>query len=885
MVGTGAFSKEFLRTIVRAPGRFLALFAIVALGAGFYAGLRMTAPDMDLALDGYLDDANAYDIRVVSTLGLTADDIEALAGLEGVFQVAPALECDVEAAMNGSTYTMRVHSLNKVAQLDDADSASGIGGADGESPDGPAYMNDLVLAEGRLPEEAGECVICADRVMDVQQQLGDTIEVNMRAGSASTMLAERTLTVVGLARTPYYTSSASMGTSALGSGIVEQYAYVTEDAFARTAPYTEAFITVAGAADRLYGTDEYQAHIDAVASRINDIAPERARLRDENIRDISNLRFYDEVTTYDGALDLFAYLLENPSSKTEALDPCEWLVMDRSKNVGIASFSSDADRVDHIASVFPLVFFLVAALVALTTMTRMVDEERTLIGTYKALGFTRGRITRKYVGYALLASGLGSLVGIVLLGKTLPAVIMNAYAIIYWVPDAGFPLDVRLSLMAALLSMGITLVATWASVTATLRERPAALMLPPAPKTGQRILLEHVVPLWERLSFTWKVTCRNLFRYKKRLVMTLIGIAGCTALLLTGLGLRDAINDIIDIHFTEIVRYNAVITVDGNAEPAEREAFEALMGDGDLVQASTPASATTMLASGPRADGKRVELIVPQDPDAFADTMTLRTRVGHEQLALQDGQVVINEKLAIELGVKPGDAITLAEQDAMGNATQTTYEYTVAGTCEAYVYNYVFANAATYESVMGEAPGFNTYYASVTDDPQQREQLDKRLSSLAAVKTASYNDEVIKTYRTMLRSVDLIVVVLVVSAATLAFIVLYNLTNINIEERIREIATLKVLGFTRRETNAYVFREVALLSIIGCLMGLALGVPLESFVVTTAEVDQVMFGRAVHAASFVGAFLLTLLFSAASMALMLPKLARIDMVESLKSNE
>ena len=854
----------------------------------------------------------------MSTLGLTDDDLEALRKVEGISEVNAAFECDVKAQMNGSDYTMRFHSFPLVVS-DDAKGASEsapaagapaagasesastpAAGAQANSPaagaqasapaagaseEAPGGLNQLVLVEGTWPQANNECVICADRVMDTPFSVGDTIEVSTKEGSASSYLEEHAYTVVGLVRSPYYASQVSLGTTSIGSGYVQQYVYVSASDFKRTVPYTEAYLAVEGAADEVNDSPAYWERVSRAKKNVEAIAGEREQARLDTLGSLSSLRFHDDITTYGGALDLLEFGLSNPRSERNEIDECEWLVMDRDKNAGMVSFMSDGERVDHIASVFPFVFFLVAALVALTTMTRMVDEERLLIGTYKALGYSRGRITAKYVGYALLASGIGAVIGIAVLGRLLPAVIMNAYAIMYSVPSAGQPIDMPIALLSAGLSVGITLAATWFSVAHTLRTRPAALLLPPAPANGKRILLERVGPLWRRLSFSWKVTCRNLFRYKKRFVMTLIGIAGCTALLLTGLGLHDAINDIIDVQYTDIVLHNATITTEDDMEPADQQAFDAVLADEDLVQSTTRSQTETMLASGPRASDKRVDVVVPEDPQAYAQMTTLRTRAGHEPLTLRDGEVIINEKLASDLGLSVGDTITLAEQDAMGNATSTTYEFKVAGLFEIYIYNYVLANVATYEQVTGKQPSFTTYVANVTNEPAGRDELDARLGAIDGVKTLAYNDETIETYRTMLRSVDLIVVVLVVSAAALAFIVLYNLTNINIEERVREIATLKVLGFTRRETYAYIFREVALLSIIGCLIGLAIGVPLENFVVTTAEVDQVMFGRSIHAASFVAGFAMTLIFSAASMLLMLPKLARIDMVESLKSNE
>ena len=871
----GAFWKEFARTIARKPGRFLALLAIVALGAGFYAGLRMTAPDMDLALDDYFDATRTYDIRVVSTMGMDPADLDALENLDAVESVMGAYEADVLATMGEASYTIRIHSLHGAA-------------ARGESPDGVAvasdddsYLTRLVLTEGRWPENAGECLISADRVTGAEGAIGSTIVITKGASDLRNTVKTRTLKVVGKVHSPYYVSSASLDASSLGSGVVQQYLYVLEDDFADSYPITEAFIVVKGAAAERYGTAGYDELIAQARAQIEGIADERCDARLESLQSelISN------ATTYNGLLDLAEYRLSHTQAEIDDPEKPEWLVMGRGKSAGTASFSADAQRVDHIAQVFPFIFFLVAALVALTTMTRMVDEERLYIGTLKALGYPRRRIMAKYLAYALLASGVGSIVGIAVLSRLLPGVIMNAYAIMYYVPTRNLPIDVPLALLSAGLATGITMLSTWASVAATLREGPAALMLPRAPKMGKRILLERIGAIWSRLSFTWKVTFRNLFRYKKRLIMTVIGIAGCTALLLCGLGLHDAINDIIDVQYGQLVHFNAVVSTEKRISSSDRTELDEVLADASLVHSHTDAYVETMLASGPRASDKRIDIVVPSDPEAYGLMKTLRTRVGHEPLSILPGEVLVNEKMAQELGLTVGDVIEVSRQDAMGNATSTVYEFRIGALTENYIYNYLMVDAATYAEATGSTPHPNAVYADVAEVGPDRDALDERLREIKGVRTVSYNDETIGTYRTMLRSVDLIVVVLVVSAAALAFIVLYNLTNINIDERIREIATLKVLGFTRRETGAYIFREIAILALIGAALGLFLGIFLEGFVVTTAEVDQVMFGRSIHTPSFVWAYLATLLFSAVSMLLMLPKLSRVDMVESLKSNE
>lgn len=559
--------------------------------------------------------------------------------------------------------------------------------------------------------------------------------------------------------------------------------------------------------------------------------------------------------------------------------------LDLKKNVGAESFRSDAGRIDQIAQVFPLLFFLVAALVSLTTMTRMVDEERVLIGTFKALGYSNGRIASKYLVYAMVASGAGSIVGIALLSQFLPWFIMNAYAIIYVVPCRPTPIDPALFLLAAGLSVGITVAATLFAAMATLREKPAALMLPRAPKAGKRILLERIRPLWSRMSFSWKVTARNLFRYKRRFFMAIIGIAGCTGLLLTGLGLQNAINDIIDKQYGELYHYNAIVRMDSDVADAEKNAVaKRVEADSEGPKAWVLTENKIVRAPGASDDiDQRVELNVPQDTQEFGNFNTLRTRVGYKPLAIDDEGVLISEKLATKLGVSVGDSIAIYDEDAIGNATGEGREVRVSGIMENYVAQYVLMSPALYESAMGEAPSYATLLANAAEGDDVREVFSDDVLAMDGVKTVTYNDETINSYRSMLKSVDSVVVVLVVAAALLAFVVLYNLTNINITERVREIATLKVLGFTPHEVNAYIYRETMLLSLIGAFVGLFLGIAMEGYVVITAEVDQVMFGREIHTLSFIIAFALTMLFSVVVTLAMKFKLKKIDMVESLKS--
>ncbi len=580
-----------------------------------------------------------------------------------------------------------------------------------------------------------------------------------------------------------------------------------------------------------------------------------------------------------------AQQLQNAQDAVDSLEGPDIYILDRSQGVGQVSYENDLRRIDSIAHVFPLFFFLVAALVALTSMTRMVEDDRGEIGTLKALGYTTFQIAQKYLVYALIASLAGCIVGSALLTQLLPSIVMNAYGIMYVVPVPSVPLSIDLPtvLIAAAAGIGITLIATFAAVWAEMQETPAALMQPKAPKVGKRILLERILPLWSRLGFLWKVTFRNIFRYKKRLIMTIVGIAGCTALLVTGLGVRDAIQDIITNQFDEIVHFNVDIGLADGATDQDKAGIISYLEDAGECTGYAWGADLNMKAGTGDAEPQSIRLIVPDDCQAFENLVTMRERVGHAPVTLDDSSVLVSEKLATQLGISVGDTILIFDQDEIGNATGTGTPLVVTGIVENYISYYVYAGKDAYREAFGHEAGIDHLYAKVGGDASEHREMMEALHSYASADTVIFNDETISTYRAMLTTVDEVMVILVVAAALLAFIVLYNLTNINISERIREIASLKVLGFTKREVRSYIFRETMLLTVLGALVGLFGGFFMEQFVVVTAEVDFVMFGREIHAMSYLAAFATTLAFTLIVMAALSPKLARIDMVESLKS--
>ena len=581
--------------------------------------------------------------------------------------------------------------------------------------------------------------------------------------------------------------------------------------------------------------------------------------------------------------------IDDAQKKINDLELPSIYLLDRSLNEGVATHNADSHRIDSIADVFPFLFFLVAALVSLTTMTRMVADDRTEIGTYKALGYSSSRIASKYLCYAGAAGVVGATVGILVLSQVLPIIVTSSYAIIYTVPlhPLPLPIDVGSALAAGGLGVGVTLVATYAAVIACLREVPATLMLPRAPAAGKRILLERIGPLWRRLSFSWKVTCRNLFRYKRRLAMTVIGISGCTALLLVGFGLHDAIWDIIDCQYGPILHYNTTIGLNSDASKVDVDEVVRFLESDEDVQGIINVRQENMQAGSLNSeeDPMRVQVVIPQSAQSITNAITFRNRVDGATITINDDAVVVTEKISLKYGVGTGDEIILFDQDDIGNVVGDGHALVITGVAENYVGNLVYVGRNAWKSVKDEDLVFSTVFCSVDKSESAMERLAEDLHDFENVSTVIFSNETIDVYRNMLSVVDLVVVLLIVSAGLLAFIVLYNLTNINIEERVREIASLKVLGFTKREVYAYIFREIMLLALLGDALGMVLGTFLETFVVTTAEVDYVMFGRTIHPMSYVYGFAITLVFTVLILFVMRHKLDQVNMVESLKSVE
>ena len=562
--------------------------------------------------------------------------------------------------------------------------------------------------------------------------------------------------------------------------------------------------------------------------------------------------------------------------KVADIESCEWYLFGRSYNPGYTGYGQDAERMANLASVFPVIFFLVAALVCLTTMTRMVEEQRVQIGSLKAMGYSSLAISRKYIFYGLLPSLTGGLIGLVIGYILFPKMIFTAYQIMYQVPDIELRAYPGISVFSVLAAVACTTLATLWACLATLRETPASLMRPRTPKAGKRVFLEYIRPLWKRMSFTHKVTARNLFRYQKRFWMTVIGIGGCTALIIAGFGMRSSLLFTMTRQYDELFHYSAQVTLADNVLSEEREAVEDFLSSDARIVSYVPATASSAtVATSGYSTTAYIEVMASDEIGKVVDLFDYKSG---EPITMGDDGVYINQKLSELLGVKIGDTFFL---DGEGRG-----DVTVAGIYEHYTGHFIYMTPTYYENALHAGSEPNAYLMNFTsDDTDTCNAIFEKLLDLSGVATTSRMRDTQDTYMHSMERVDFVVVIIILAAAALAMVVLFNLSNINITERQRELATIKLLGFYDKEVSAYVYRENIVLTVFGILMGCFMGHWLHIYLVRSTEIDLMMFGRQTKATAYLYAAILTTIFSFFVNVLAHFRMKKIDMVESLKSAE
>lgn len=1037
-----ALAKEFFMSIKKTYNRFISICLIVMLGTAFFAGVKAAEPDMQESADIFFDDSKLMDIRVLSTLGLTEDDVTAISAIEGVESAIPVYTYDVLTEKDEKQHVIKLMS---------------------ETTD----INKITVTEGRMPQKSGECL--ADWLLEKNYgyKIGDKITISSGDDKAiEDIVNTQTYTISGFGKSSYYLDL-TRDSSTIGNGSMSGFLIIPEENFTLEA-FTEIDVLVDGARALDCYSDAYEDAVDEVTQKIKDIAGDRCEIRyaevvreaqdaiaeaetevsdgeqeladaKEELEDgweqladaktgletlksgigqmedalnasqteldasgealkqartelevnrgqidgyrtlvttmdsqinalqaqmdtlvegsedwqrlntqmqalitqrdamqtgitefdqneamlLQNEAAYEEgkkaldakwaeletlKTTYDSGMadytagmsayeDNLSELNENQAKLEDAkadiiqakadladVDVPEWYVLDRNYITTCVAYAQDSERIGNIGNVFPVIFFLVAALVSLTTMTRMVEEERVQIGTLKALGYRKSSIAAKYVMYAFLATMLGGTIGTLIGQIIFPAVIMNAYKIAYvTLTDFVTPIHLKYSLISMIAAVVSTTAATLAACYKELLAAPAELMRPAAPKIGKRVFLERITFIWKHLNFSNKAAVRNLFRYKKRLFMTVLGIGGCMGLLLVGFGVKDSIMTIGDRQYNFIHTYQVKMTLaDADTDEEKQEVLDSVLKEPTTKAAMLSHESTIDACCGANGEKKQsTYLFIPSDADELDEFVSLQNRISGQKYTLDDEGVIISEKLAALLDVSEGDDIYI-------EVSSLNYKpVKVMHIAENYYYHYVYMTPECYQSLFGKDIEYDEIFVVNKDaeDISYENDFSAKYLDNNAVSGITFTRTISDRIESMITSMNIVTYVLVVSAGLLAFIVLYNLNNINISERQRELATLKVLGFYDGEISMYVFRENIMLTVLGTIFGIFFGIWLHRFVILTAELDIMMFGRQIYTKSYIFSILLTIGFSIIVNIVMHWKMKKIDMIESLKSVE
>ena len=885
--------KNNIKEISKTRRRFISILIMAFLGVGFYAGLNATSPDMLESLDSYADNSNMYDIQVISTLGLTDDDINAIKQIDGIDKVYGLQTKDALSKAEGKEKVCKIIEYNE-------------------------NINKPNVSTGRMPETSNECLLDSRYTIeeDVNSLIGKKVilENDDTNEDGSKVLTQTEFTIVGIAETPIYISN-ERGNTSIGNGSIGYYIYTKDDVI-NLDYYTEICATVKDANKYVTNSDEYLNTINPVKEKVEAIKTEREQARYQELIDKANKKIDDAQAEYDlkkaevdsqlqyaqksmtakkqneltqskntlaemkaeaeEKLNNAQKEINDARDKVGKIEKATWYVQERTDNLGYSNIFDAIKTMSNISKLFPIIFYLVAVLISLTSMTRMIEEERIEIGTLKSLGYTNFQIIIKYILYAFLACVIGGVLGMSLGFYLLPSIVWTLYSTMYTIPDFHLNYQLGIGLAGTFIAFACIGGATILVAHSELKETPAALMRPKAPKNGKKIFLEKITFIWRKLNFSKKVTMRNIFRYKKRAIMTIVGIAGCTGLMLTGFGIRDSIIDIPNSQFKGIFQYDSSITL---LNSDNIESLEKYMNENEKVESYSEICANTgkLKASSRNYDAT---IFVPDSVEEFEKVCNLKDYKTGEKLTLNNDGIIITDKVADFINAKVGDEVTLIDGDNI------EYHLKVSGIAQNYVSNYVYMTKDFYNT---NVKTFNVNMillkaiSNTTDD--ELNKISEELLNIDGVASVSIISSLMSSITDMLGTLNYVVLILVIASALLDFVVLYNLANINIGERQREIATLKVLGFYDKEVDNYINKENLIFTIVGILLGLIFGYFLTDGVVASVEIDKLKFIRQVAPISYIYAAIITAIFSVIVNKVIHFVLKKIDMIESLKSVE
>ena len=858
-----AYWKDLFREIKKTPGRFISLIVITILGAASVVGIQATSIDMRDVADKTYKERCLYDLQIKSSVGFDENDIAALRDTDGVADIMPANIKDVFISIENENKAVRTYTL-------------------------PDNINKVEILDGRLPANDRECVVERRLMDDGEINLGDDIQLSLdNMDDYFDVFVSDTYTVVGVVSSPLYISF-QRGNTTLGDGTLNYYLYLHPDAY-KLEVYTDIYLNMNGSHSMDNLTDDYYTAANGWKRQAEQTGKLRVQAQKEKLADAQK-EIDDGWAEYNNSLDewragleklgieeadLPAELsaakqeLEDAQEKLDGISEPEWFVYKRKDGVDFDSYYQDTMRLEKIGYVFPLVFFLVAVMVSLTTMTRMVEDHRTQIGVYKALGYRPAAIMMKYIIYALSASGIGGVIGALFGSWLFPTIISDAYGHLYAMPPISTPVPMGLATVAVCSAVLAVVAVTLLMYIASMRGSPALLMRPKSPAKGKRVLLERAGIIWKHLGFFSKVSARNTFRYKKRFIMTLAGVASCAALLITAFGLRDSINGVGNLQYETIVKYDARVYLKDITTQEQRGELDELL----------PSDRLYIREEAVRANGKSgglsASLVVPDVPEKLPDYISLHPPKSKEPLSMTGDSVLITDKLSRVMGVGVGDDFTMTLPDG------SIYTAVVTGVVDNYLHHYIYMSPAVYSKLSGEALAANGVMIYNEDGRDVAAPLLENENVRAFIKNDELKSQIVDQTDVM----GIAIYVLIALACALAFVVLFTLSNINISERTRELATIKVLGFYDNELFMYVFRENGLVIVLGILLGLVGGFFLHGFVIATVEIDVLKFPQTINLLSYVIAVGLSVVFAVFVSLVMNIKLARIDMVESLKNVE
>lgn len=787
----------------------------------------------------YLKSQKLFDFELISTLGYDEDSVDSVGEAKGVTAAEGSISKDV-IVTDGET-----DRVYKAMSLTDK-------------------VNKPSLKSGCMPENDNECV--ADSAFYSKKDIGKYIKFSDDNNKdTESAFKYKKYKITGIVTSPLYLNF-ERGSSDIGNGSVSAFFYIDKGGF-ETQTYSEIYVRINSRA-KIF-SDAYDDDLKELRSGVKTAGKDAADARYDSLVDEYKAKM--EAAVLSGQMTA-----SEAGAASSTVERPKTYILGRDKNVGYSTFESNSDIVDNVAKVFPVFFFLVAALVCMTTMTRMIDEQRTQIGVLKALGYSNAAVLGKYLFYSGSAAAIGAVLGFLGGSKIFPSVIWDAYKMMYDFSDsADFILDKSLGLMALAVALVCSMGATWLSCAVDFREAPAQLIRPKAPKNGKRILLERFTPLWKRISFLYKVSLRNIFRYKKRFFMMVLGISGCTALLIAGFGINTTVKNIAEYQFNEIDKYDYQVSFSRDMTASDQSDFISYAGD----HAKDTLFVHQGSAEADTGKSTRTVTLISTDGKNIRDFIDIHS--GSRKIAYPgDGEAVVCRRLQKREGVNKGDKITLRVGD-----NEMTVK--VSDVCDNYVNDYIYVNDDTYESGLGKVPSRKTAYISAGGSASNK-TIRKDAAYCSGYEYSAgtqANIDMLSRIGKMMKSLNAVVVLVILSAGLLAFIVLYNLTNINITERIREIATIEVLGFYPGEISAYVFRENFFLTAISAIVGIPVGRWLLDFVIDQINVDLVFFDPRITTADYCWSVALTFVFAIIVNIAMYPKLSRVSMTESLKSTE